>query len=137
LYSSQGANTAYLGGSHNGWAVIKETKTTLNYENLPIMAKIYLGNFFNLQFGLQWGVLVSATETDGSRNNDLMDGLNSIDKSVIGGHGLDFPGRVNLSTRLAFGISNLNNNNDYVAPGIKRPPLGNEVVPLAIGVPLG
>jgi hypothetical protein len=137
VISSQGANTAYLAGSHSGWTVIKETKTPLNYVNLPIMAKIYLGNVFNLQFGFQWGVLISATETDGSRNNDVRDSFNGIDKSVVGGLGIDFPGVINLSTRLAFGISNISKNNDYIAPGIKRPPLGNEVIQIAIGVPLG
>jgi hypothetical protein len=137
LFSSQGAKTGYLGGPYNGWAVIKETKTTLNYVILPIMAKIYLGNYFNVQLGLQWGLLVSATESDGSLNHDLIESFKGSDKSVIGGFGIDFPGVVNLSTRLAFGTSNINKNVDYVAPGIRRPPLSNEVIQIAIGIPLG
>jgi hypothetical protein len=131
FYSSQGAKISYRNGG---------TTTQLSYINLPVVAKLYLGSVLNLQLGPQIGFLVSATDkgkVNGTTvNDDLMDIFNGMDFSLATGIGLDFPGGVNVGARLVFGLSNINKDRGYIAPGITRPPLTNGVIQFALGVPL-
>ncbi|MEH0158057.1 porin family protein [Limibacter armeniacum] len=97
LFSAQGAKT-------------KEgditAKTAFNYINIPVMAKFYLAEGFNLQVGPQLGILASAkakVEGDGADVDvDLKDSVNSIDFGLNLGaayeleSGLYFEGRYNL-----------------------------------------
>jgi hypothetical protein len=54
IYSRQGfeTNTTFLGTNYN-------TKYKIDYLNMPIMAKIYLGKAFNLEVGPQFGIKIN------------------------------------------------------------------------------
>lgn len=140
VYSSQGARIEYPDSPRPGARIVGETTTNLSYINIPVMAKVYLGRVVNLQFGPQFGILVSATDKgriDGVLvDDDLKEIFKGVDFSLAVGLGVNFPSGINLGGRLIFGVSNVNKYTDQIAPGIERPALNNNVIQFTFGAPL-
>jgi hypothetical protein len=111
LFSKQGQN--YTTPNYSN------LRTDLNYINVPVMIKYYLGSVVNLQAGPQIGFLVSAKGDliqiiSGGQlgqavlNQDLKPYLNSTDLSFAFGAGLDLPFGLNMNLRYNLGLSNIN-----------------------------
>jgi len=117
VYSQQGTESRIL-----LQYVELKSKTKLAYLNIPILAKVYLGNTLNLQFGPQIGVLlsgrevgqVSYTATPNGASYQTADVKTTKDyKSDIGlcaGLGLDFRSGFVLAARLNYGVTDIDNN---------------------------
>ena len=75
--------------------------------NVPIVAKIYLTDKFNLQAGPQFGVLVNdeAQTVIGEVINDI--GTNEFDISGVVGIGFDVPLGLRLEGRYNFGLTDV------------------------------
>lgn len=88
-----------------------EYKTNLSYLNIPVMAKYYVAEKFSLEAGPQIGFLLSAkAKFDGggeSGDEDIKDGLKSIDFGVNFGAGYDFTENVSVGLRYNLGLSNI------------------------------
>lgn len=102
LFSTQGAKYKEPG---------YEEKTNLSYLNIPVMAKYYVAEKFSLEAGPQIGFLLSAKakfDGDGeSGDEDIKDGLKSIDFGVNFGAGYDFTENVSVGLRYNLGLSNI------------------------------
>lgn len=61
LFSMQGAKSEYS-ESDIDYSYSEETKTKLNYLNIPLLAKYYVADKFALLAGPQFGILMSAKE---------------------------------------------------------------------------
>ncbi|MCR5863170.1 PorT family protein [Flavobacterium sp. J372] len=104
LYSRQGAE-------------IKDEKYELNYLTLPVVAKIYLTDSFNIQGGPQFGLLI-----DESDNVDRLES-NTYDFGIVGGLEFFVADGLFIQARYNAGLSRLSDNSD----------LKNSVVSLGLG----
>ena len=106
LYSAQGADY-----SEDGFESF-EGSVKLNYLNVPLMAKFYVGEGFSLEVGPQIGLLLSATdegESDGfSYDEDIKEYLKGIDFGVNVGVGYKLEGGLNFGARYNLGLSDVN-----------------------------
>ncbi len=96
VYSNQGCT--YTGGSID-----------LTYINIPVMAKYYVGETFNIQAGPQIGLLMSAKEGGA----DVKDGYNTTDFGLNLGAGYDLNENMMLDLRYNMGMSALNKDTTY------------------------
>lgn len=139
VYSSQGARIEYPDSPRPGARIVGETTTNLSYINIPVMAKVYLGRVVNLQFGPQFGILVSATDKgriDGVLvDDDLKEIFKGVDFSLAVGLGVNFPSGINLGGRLIFGVSNVNNI-QIKSLRESNGALNNNVIQFTFGAPL-
>ena len=107
LYSAQGAKE-----SGDGW----EETLKLDYFNLPLMAKFYVGEGFSLEAGPQIGFLLSAKydwEEDGeSGTEDIKDDVKGIDFGVNLGVGYKTESGLNFGARYNLGLSDINDTDD-------------------------
>ena len=95
LFSAQGAG--FDGGKDN-----------LNYINIPVMAKYYIADKFNLEAGPQIGFLMSAKETiTGFGSVDVKSSLKSTDFGINIGAGYDVTDNINVGVRYCLGLSQL------------------------------
>ncbi|WP_203295869.1 porin family protein [Luteirhabdus pelagi] len=94
LYSQQGAEFEL--GEFN-----------LDYVNVPIVLKYYLGDVFNIQVGPQFGILVNdeAQTVVGEVINDLA--TNEFDLSGVVGLGADLPLGLRVEGRYNFGLTDI------------------------------
>jgi hypothetical protein len=76
---------------------------SLNYINVPVMAKYYVADAFSVEAGPQIGFLMSAKD-DGE---DVKDGYNTIDFGVNFGAGYDLNEKMVLGLRYNLGLSDL------------------------------
>lgn len=104
LYSSQGAKT-------------KEDNYELNYLTLPVVAKIYLTDSFNIQGGPQFGLLISESD-----NVDKLES-NTYDFGVVGGLEFFVADGLFIQARYNAGLSSISDNYD----------IKNSVVSLGLG----
>lgn len=96
LFSAQGAKSS----SEDG-------KLNLSYLNIPIMAKFYVAEKFNLEAGPQLGFLVSAkTKYDGN-SEDVKKYYNSTDFGLNLGAGYDVSKNIAIGVRYSAGLSNI------------------------------
>ncbi|UOR04545.1 PorT family protein [Hymenobacter aerilatus] len=113
-YSAQGSKNVIPVGP-----VDLTNKTNLAYLNLPILAKIYLGNVVNVQFGPQVGILLSGrlkgqTSYTSSGSGSYyttsdMDVAKSYrsDLGLCGGVGIDLPSGLLVAARLNYGLTDI------------------------------
>jgi hypothetical protein len=80
----------------------------LSYINLPIMAKIYVANGFNLQFGPYVGLLASA-RSDNDADVSIKINFRDFDYGVGLGAAYEFPAGFNLGARYNLGLANVAN----------------------------
>ncbi|WP_400192582.1 porin family protein [Hymenobacter sp. B81] len=122
VYSQQGCENRIPLFSGWGGSVVLESQTKLAYLNVPLLAKVYLGNVVNLQFGPQVGLLLSARETGETGYTSTPSG-NTIrtsdtnvkkdyksDVALCGGVGVDLPMGLTASARLNYGLTDINKN---------------------------
>ena len=90
-------------------------KSNYNYICIPVILKLYLAGGFNLQTGVQFGFLSSATgdlinTSTGavSTGQDLKNFVSSTDFSIPVGFGWDLPFGLNFAARYNIGISDIN-----------------------------
>lgn len=76
------------------------------------MAKVFLTEGVNLQFGPQLGFVVSAKAKAGDIEADIKDFVNTIDFGVGLGLGYELETGLNFGARYNYGLSNLNKEGD-------------------------
>lgn len=96
LFSVQGADGD--GGSFN-----------LSYINIPVMAKYYVADKFNLEVGPQIGFLTSAKVKTGDVSVEAKKLFNSTDFGINFGGGYDFTPKLSMGLRYNLGVANLFN----------------------------
>ncbi|MDQ3394476.1 MAG: PorT family protein [Bacteroidota bacterium] len=87
---------------------VKATRN-LSYFNLPIMAKIYVANGFNLQFGPYVGMLASL-RSDDDADVSLKANFKEFDYGVGLGAAYEFPAGFNLGARYNLGLADVSSN---------------------------
>lgn len=126
LYSTQGAKFK-----------ISDSGVTLNsfklgYINLPVMAKYYVADKFNLEAGPQIGFLTSAkANASGSGTNvdvDVKKGFESIDFGLNFGAGYDFTEKLSAGFRYNLGLANIAKTEDGDNETVK-----NSLISLSLG----
>ena len=149
VFSQQGATNKanYLGNEATD-------KVKLNYINIPVLLKVYLGNVVNIQVGPQVGFVVSGrrvgqygyyTGGNGGYSSgyltedvDVSDSYKS-DFALCGGIGFDLSSGLLASVRVNYGLSDINNDSNSIA---LRQALGiggvhNRTVEFSLGYALG
>jgi opacity protein-like surface antigen len=115
LFSMQGQK-ASLSETEAGYTASFENKLSLNYLNIPIMAKYYVIEKLSLQAGPQIGILMSATSKNDSTSNfpgdvnvststDNKDKLNGVDFGLNFGAGFDITENISIDARYNLGLS--------------------------------
>ncbi|RFN58057.1 porin family protein [Marixanthomonas ophiurae] len=133
LYSSQGAKTE---DSFNGENF--ESKTKLDYINIPILAKFYVADGFSIEAGPQIGFLVSANqEFEGggeSEEDDVSEFYSGIDLGIGAGASYRLTNGVFFSARYVLGLSNIIDDDEDIeledSDDFKRQ---NNVIQLSVG----
>ncbi len=115
LFSTQGAK---MTESDNG--VDYESKFKLNYLNIPVLAKVKLGEVFNIHAGPQFGILMSSKIKVEDIELDMKDDTNSVDVGIAAGLGVDLPMGLNFAARYNLGISDIakDNEGDKIKNGV-------------------
>ncbi|CAA9200784.1 hypothetical protein FLA105534_03250 [Flavobacterium bizetiae] len=99
LFSTQGAKFDDIEG---------DSKTKLNYINVPVLAKYFITEAFSVEAGPQIGFLVSA-KSDGE---DIKDFTKSVDFGFNLGAGYNFTENLSVGLRYTLGLSPVNDNGD-------------------------
>ncbi|HEY0046100.1 MAG TPA: porin family protein [Flavobacterium sp.] len=124
LFSTQGATSEFSENFGDGFETSYETKTALNYINLPIMVKFYPIEKLFIEAGPQIGFLMSAkdkyegsfTEIDEEGNmttvsessdEDVKDLYKSIDFGFNVGVGYEFTENLFANVRYNMGLSDI------------------------------
>ncbi len=112
LFSMQGTELSASGGG------FKTTGTsTINYINIPVMAKFFVAPKLSLQVGPQAGFVVAATDKlvtnvpgFASYNNDAKSDYNSVDFGLNFGVGFDISKKILIDLRYNLGLTAINKN---------------------------
>ena len=124
LYSAQGADY-----SEDGFEAFEGT-VKLDYLNVPLMAKFYVGEGFSLEAGPQIGLLLSATDDYGDGEEDIKEYVKGTDFGVNLGVGYKMEGGLNFSARYNLGLSNDLDVDDFEAEGAEYK---NSVIQVSVG----
>jgi hypothetical protein len=105
LYSQQGSSEK-VNFSSGGPPVVISLKSIFNYLNIPILAKLKLGNIFNLQTGPQLGfILVAKFQNIQIAGSPYVDVRNiRTDFSFAFGAGTDLPVGITIDARYNLGL---------------------------------
>lgn len=128
VYSQQGLQTKeeFLGEEF-------ETKSKLDYLNIPVMGKYYVGEDLAIEFGPQFGFNVSAkSEFEGggeSDEEDIKDEIAGFDLGVGGGLSFNMETGWFAQARYIIGLSNVDDSDE----GGIEDDLTNSVLSLSIG----
>ncbi|WP_310991700.1 porin family protein [Aequorivita marina] len=127
MYSSQGASEDYNDIPYGGFGTKYESTLTLNYINVPIMAKYYLIDGLSIEAGPQFGVLVSAKakgeaiELGGpgegeavSFENDAKEFYKTLDVGFGIGAGYRLNNGVFFSARYILGLTDISEDIEYI-----------------------
>lgn len=121
LYSSQG----YKYNSYLGYDEDYNSHVSLDYINVPVMAKYYIIEGLSVELGPQVGVLVSAKskyeDSDGTDKMDVKDGYKSIELAMGIGASYRLKNGVFFSLRFNKGISNINDTSIFYYDGGDEP----------------
>lgn len=124
LYSSQGA-TSEDSYTEVGINIKEEGTVKLDYINLPIMAKFYVGEGFSLEAGPQIGFLMNSefemkftasgagVSESLSETEDLKDHLKGIDFGLNFGVGYKMENGLNFGARYNLGLSDANDDPEF------------------------
>jgi hypothetical protein len=145
IYSSQGCKNEWPRG---------KTTTKLDYVNIPLICKLYIGNKFYWQFGPQLGILANSKEK-GTVSVFVGNGVNgygwqdveidqnvesvykSTDFSLVTGFGVNIIPELTLSARFNYGLSNIDSNPENQQFRGNSHPLANRVFQFSIGYNFG
>lgn len=101
--------------------ILGSVDSKIGYIDIPVLAKIYIGNKFSFELGPQIGLKISDnTEFDG---NDIENDANTLDTAIVAGFGYKFERGLFLQTRYGYGLSKVFENERYK----------NSVISLSIG----
>lgn len=104
VYSSQGVIFDYVG---------EDSKTRLNYLNIPVMFQYQIVEGFYAQAGPQFGFLMSAKNKYGKVTTDIKNDRKKFDFGIGVGAGYKFPKTpLGIDARYNIGLSKLDENND-------------------------
>ena len=107
IYSEQGAK---LESSIEGINTSADMK--LQYINVPILAKYYIADGFNLQAGPQIGFLTGAKIKGDGDEIDIKDDLKGTDFGLLLGAGYKMPMGLTIDARYNLGFSNIYDDNE-------------------------
>jgi len=124
LYSAQGADY-----SEEGFEDFEGT-VKLDYLNVPLMAKFYVGEGFSVEAGPQIGLLLSAKDDYGDGEDDIKEYVKGTDFGVNLGVGYKMEGGLNFSARYNLGLSNDLDVDDFEAEGAEYK---NSVIQVSVG----
>lgn len=79
-----------------------DTKFSIGYVNIPVLAKVYAIKTFSLEAGPQIGLKVN----DNFEGNDG-DNIKTFDTAFVGGLGYNFPMGLSINARYAMGLSEI------------------------------
>lgn len=144
LFSMQGAKSKYT-ETYLGDTYSEESKTKLNYLNIPVLAKYYIADKFAVLAGPQFGILMSAKEdydvsetysgiTDSySESVDVKNFYKSLSLSFNLGASYSFTDNLFVDARYNLGLSSITKNytdefGDSYSSDIK-----NNVIQLSVG----
>ncbi len=85
-----------------------ESKSHINYINVPVLAKYYITDAFSVEAGPQIGFLVKSEDEDNLGKYDYKDETKSVDFAVALGLSYRLPMNLFFSARYNYGISNFN-----------------------------
>lgn len=110
MYSTQGAKFEGLGS---------EATLRTQYLNVPVLAKFYVAEGFNLQAGPQIGFLTGAEyQVDGADDIDVSDNMKGTDFGLLFGVGYKVAQGVTIDARYNMGLSNTLDEDANVDEGI-------------------
>jgi opacity protein-like surface antigen len=115
-------------------AKVEDSKTKLNYINLPVLAKYYVVDKLAVIAGPQVGFLMSAKETFESESLDAKDFYKTISLSFNIGASYDLTDNIFIDARYNLGLSNIAKEitdeefDETITPKIK-----NNVIQFAVG----
>ncbi|WP_053970423.1 outer membrane beta-barrel protein [Mangrovimonas sp. ST2L15] len=93
----------------------------LGYIDIPILAKVYLGNKFLFEVGPQIGFNISKkTKFNGT---EIDTEIKTLDTAIVGGFGFQFDQGLFIQARYAYGLSEIFENERYK----------NSVISLSLG----
>lgn len=93
----------------------RSTVRTL-YVQLPVSAKVYIGNAFNVQAGFLVGRLMLAQQSTPDGKDDVTDNYNTWDHGIVLGIGADLITGLDLGLRYYSGLRPVLVNDDVVFP---------------------
>jgi opacity protein-like surface antigen len=79
----------------------------LNYISIPVMAKVKLGDMFNIQAGPQLGLLMGAKVKFDGGDFDVKEDYTSTDFGLGFGAGVDLDNGLNINLRYYLGLGNI------------------------------
>jgi hypothetical protein len=125
LYSGQGATTKGLYTYNQSY----KAAFRFDYLNVPVMAKYYIVEGFNVEAGPQVGVLLSSkvmVKVDDTKTVDDFEGkTNDVDISANIGLGYDLPMGIFFNARYSLGLNKVNDT--------KNETVNNRVFSLSVG----
>lgn len=104
LFSTQGYK---MDGADFMGISIPETKVNMTYLNIPLLAKIYLGESFNIHAGPTVGFLLAAKVKAGDESEDIKDGMKGLDFGLGFGLGYELESGLNFGARYNLGLANI------------------------------
>lgn len=90
--------------------------TRLLYAQVPVAAKLYIGNTFNAAVGVQMGRLLVAQQIVGGESTTVTDSYEKWDHGLILGVGADMVSGVDLCLRYYSGLRPINREDDIYLP---------------------
>jgi hypothetical protein len=101
--------------------VLGSVVSKLGYIDIPIIAKIYIGDKFSFEVGPQFGFNISEkTEFNGS---EIESETNTLDTAIVGGFGYQFEQGLFIQARYGYGLSEVFEDDKYK----------NSVISLSLG----
>jgi hypothetical protein len=93
--------------SGQGYTADGDVTGKVDYINLPVMAKFYVGDGFSLEAGPQIGFLASAKADVDGESVDIKDLLNSTDFALNLGAGYKLDSGLNFGLRYSIGLTDV------------------------------
>jgi len=113
--------------SRQGSEDVDGLETTLDYINIPVMAKFYVITGLHFEVGPQIGFLLNGEQETLDINGNIRE--TDIDFGVGFGTGCDLPFGLVVGARYVLGITDVN---DFESPGFDVPELTNRVLMVSV-----
>ena len=107
-----------------------EAVQKFNYLSVPVLLRYNPVEVVNLHAGPQFGILMSAVQEVDGEEDDIKDGLKTLDLGFAIGAGLDLPMGLTASLRYTLGLSNIADDDDDDAE------IKNNVFQISVGYKL-
>jgi hypothetical protein len=101
--------------------VLGSVVSKLGYIDIPIIAKIYIGDKFSFEVGPQFGFNIS--EKTEFNDSEIESETNTLDTAIVGGFGYQFEQGLFIQARYGYGLSEVFENDKYK----------NSVISLSLG----